>query len=488
MFPWRKLTQNLKPLWIPVTILGGLLLVSLVVQLTLAWLSYQRILPVDQHVRYLEQLQRNLTRVETTLASHLGGSESSPLSPDAWQNLHDSLQRLLNQANYLADSTPGNVQRAQQVLDKQSVHPEDSLLVIQQILRTVFVDETAVHQTLTHNILHDAEFQLELVGVVLLLLPASAIILLILMRRRIYSPLQHMGYLMEALGRKEYQTIQPSLVDPMFQPLTENYNRMVQRLAVLEAEHQQRKLWLEDQVETATRALMEQQFTLANTERLAALGEVMARIAHELRNPLAGIQMACTNMQKEMAENRDAEPYEDRMGMVVDETRRIIQLLNNLLAQARHEPEPLRKVDMQAAVRDLLKLAHYQMPEHITLVQQVPPGIVCALPDIQLRQALLNLILNARQALDEQAGTITVSAEREEEALMITVCDDGPGFPSDMLQDGIRSFRTHRQSGTGLGLSMVQRFVRSHDGKLELRNREPHGACVTLRLKCGASA
>ena len=119
----HKLTRNLKPLWIPVTILGSLLLVSLIVQLTLAWLSYDRILPVDEHVRYLEQLQRNLTRMETALASHLGADENSPLPPDDWQNLHDSLQRLLNQRNYLADSTPGNVQQAQKVLDEQTTAP-----------------------------------------------------------------------------------------------------------------------------------------------------------------------------------------------------------------------------------------------------------------------------------------------------------------------------------------------------------------------------
>lgn len=484
MFLLRKLTSNLKPLWIPVTILGSLLLVSLLVQLTLAWLSYGRILPVDQHVQYLEQLQRNLARVETALAAHLGEAGNSPLPPDSWQNLHASLQRLLNQRNYLADSTPGNVQQAQKVLDEQTTHPGDSLPAIQQILRTVFVDEATVHQTLTHNILSDAEFQLELVGIVLLVLPASAVILLVLMRRRIFSPLQHMGYLMEALGRSGYQTIHPAHVDPMFQPLIENYNRMVVRLSELEAEHQQRKRWLEEQVGKATRTLIGQQLALANTERLAALGEVMARLAHELRNPLAGIKMACTNMQDEMAESHDALPYQDRIGLVVKEIDRMIHLTNNLLVQAQHEPEQLREVSLKTTVKDLLALARYQIPAHIRLEQQIPPSMVCRLPDIQLSQALLNLILNARQALGNQPGTISLNVAHDDTTLTISVCDDGPGFPPDMLQDGIRAFRTHRAGGTGLGLSMVQRFVRNHDGKLELHNREPHGACVTLKLSC----
>lgn len=484
MLNWRKLTHNLKPLWIPVALLGGLLLVSLTVQLALAWLAYERILPLDQHVTYIERLQRNLTRVETVLADHLGQGENSPLSPDDWKNLHDSLQRLLNQHNYLAPSTPGNVQKAQRMLDEQGVDPGDSLPAIQQILRTVFVDEESVQQNLTHNSLHDAKVQLELVGAVLLVLPASAVILLVLMRRRIYSPLQQMGYLMEALGRKEYRTIRPAQIDPMFQPLIANYNQMVGRLAELEAEHQQRNHWLEEQVQAATRNLMEQQVNLANTGKLAALGEMMGRIAHELRNPLAGIEVACLNLQEDMEEAGDAEPYHERVGMVVKETGRIVQLLNNLLVQAHHEPEPLQETDLANIVRELLVLVRYQVPENIRLEQDIPPGILCRLPDSQLRQALLNLILNARQALADRPGSIALNGKMDAEGITLNVCDDGPGFPPAILKEGIRSFRTYRRDGTGLGLSMVERFARNHDGSVELHNREPHGACVTLKLRC----
>ncbi|WMP16055.1 ATP-binding protein [Thiothrix lacustris] len=224
----------------------------------------------------------------------------------------------------------------------------------------------------THNILHDAEFQLELVGVVLLILPASAIILLVLMRQRIYSPLQQMGYLMEALGHKEYQTIRLTQIDPMFQPLIENYNRMVGRLSDL----------------------------LTNT------------------------------------------------------------------------------------VRELLVLMRYQIPDHIHLEQNIPPGITCRLPDSQLRQALLNLILNARQALAARPGSITLSGSGDANGIILNVCDDGPGFPTAILEEGIRPFRTSRRDGTGLGLSMVERFARNHDGNVELHSHSPHGACVTLKLHC----
>ncbi len=400
-------SRTIQPLWIPMAVLGCLLLISLLAQLSLAWRSYDRLLPAEQHVNHLEQLQQTLTQADIT---YLG--------------------------------------------------------------------------SLIHSIFESARFELELGVLIVLALPAAAIILLTLLRRRILAPLQHMGYLMEMLGKQQYQRIPAENVDPMFQPLMENYNRMVVRLSELETEHLQREQNLQQQVEKAARTLIEQQRSLANTERLAALGEVMARLAHELRNPLAGVKMACTNLQQEMAENPAQAAQQERMALVGQEVDRMIQMLNSLLDQAHQKPEPVREVHLNKAIEDLLALARYQIPAHIGLHHDIKAEIVCRLPDIGLRQALLNLILNAQQALADQPGTITLQAYTENGILLINVCDDGPGFPPEVLQDGIRTFNTQRTGGTGLGLSMVQRFVRNLGGKLRLSNQQPHGACVTLQLNC----
>jgi signal transduction histidine kinase len=145
----------------------------------------------------------------------------------------------------------------------------------------------------------------------------------------------------------------------------------------------------------------------------------------------------------------------------------------------------MREVIPARAVSELVTLARYQIPPQIRIEQAIDDRLVCQLPDVLLRQALLNLLLNASEALGDSPGTITITAAVVDGVLRLEVCDDGPGFPAALFETGIRAFDTHRPGGTGLGLSMVQRFARACGGTLTLANRAPHGARVTLELPCG---
>jgi len=351
-------------------------------------------------------------------------------------------------------------------------------------MRKTFQHEAAKHVILTHALHQSALLEVKIGIIALITLPLSALIILILMRRRIYVPLQQMSLLMKSLGNQQYQSIPPDRVDPMFQTLFENYNNMVVRLSKLETEHIQNEQELQLQVEKAARTLIEQQRSLADTERLAALGEVMARMAHELRNPLAGVQMACSNLKTDMADKPQYQIYMERLSLMCSEINRMIDLLNSLLTQARHDPEPLRQVDIDSTIQDLLALARYQIPAQIKLQYQANHNIRCRLPDIQFRQALLNLILNARQAMAEKTGSITLHVSREDDTLIVRITDEGPGFPPEILDNNIRAFSSQRSGGTGLGLSMVKRFVHNQGGEILLSNLSPSGACVTLKLPC----
>jgi two-component system, NtrC family, sensor kinase len=138
-------------------------------------------------------------------------------------------------------------------------------------------------------------------------------------------------------------------------------------------------------------------------------------------------------------------------------------------------------------VAELLALVRYQAPPQVDISATVADDVRCMLPDSQLRQALLNLVLNAIHALERRSGSIVIAAESASGRLRLSVSDDGPGFPEEFLGEHVPAYKTGRSSGTGLGLAMVRRFARDLGGRLELSNRQPHGACATLVLPCGAA-
>jgi signal transduction histidine kinase len=253
---------------------------------------------------------------------------------------------------------------------------------------------------------------------------------------------------------------------------------MVNHLADLEDANRLHAQSLQQEVRLATQALLEQQYSLARAERLAAIGEVAAELAHEIRNPLAGIQMAIHNLRHEITSSDQL----DRLDLINAELKRMTKLLNDMLDQSRHLPEVSTSLDLKRLIQDLVTLTRYQIAESIHLEIDVPYPLQVHLPESGIRQALLNLILNAADALEGDPGTICIKVYTEKQGLCIDVMDDGSGFSRDMLEHGIRPFHTSRKRGTGLGLSMVQRFVKDVGGTISLTNQLTHGACVSLLL------
>jgi two-component system NtrC family sensor kinase len=188
--------------------------------------------------------------------------------------------------------------------------------------------------------------------------------------------------------------------------------------------------------------------------------------------------MTLSNLRADL---NDAE-LAGRVDLVLNEVSRLTRLLNQLLDSARHAPEPARAIQVHALVDEMLALTRCQVAANVRLESDIAPEITCVLPQDRLRQALLNLILNAAAAIADRGGTIEITATRAGDQLRIAVSDDGPGFPPEMLEAGIRPFWSTRVHGTGLGLAMVRRLARDIGGEVQLANRQPHGAMVTLIL------
>ena len=468
-----------RPVWLPVAITAVMLMIALALLQGSATRSLNRLQRLHTHLERLTQAQETSLRIQRILLHNF--DSAGTLSPAALEDIRADIGKMMAIHHDTEPEISAALQRALAALKPDNPDPRQALITALQELGHVLNAETYAHDTLMVGAKQAAQLELDIAATMMLVLPALALLIMFLVRKRILMPLKNLGWLMSQLARKDYAAAAARDIDPMLDPLIDNYNTMVRRLAELEREHQTRQESLESQVGAAARTLLDQQRTLANAERLAAVGEVAARLAHELRNPLAGMQLALTNLQHE---TRDPEHVE-RLGMVANELVRITALLNNLLDQSRHQPEPSRPVPLATLVDELLTLARYQIPERIRIHHEVPADLSWQLPENELRHTLLNLLLNACQAIGEGEGNIRVRARHEQHQLLLDVCDDGPGFPVSLLETGIRPFSSTRPDGTGLGLAAVQRFARNLQGGIRLHNVAPHGACVTLTLPEG---
>lgn len=467
-----------RPVWLPTTITAGVLLVALLLLFRLSWQSFHRLEPVYDHMAGIRTLEGVVSRLEGLLLDRLSGR--APPGPEALAEIRRDTEKLRNLRALRVHDTLSRVEGGLQALMVPDPDPDEVLGAAVREIRGALAAENAAKDRVLHDIRERAALELEISAAAIVVFPLLVLVTLFLLRKRIVGPLQAIAELMSHLGQRDFTAAHRGPVDPLVEPLVSNYNHLVGRLAALEAENAARRESLESQVRAATQALLEQQRDLANAERLASVGEVAAGLAHELRNPLAGIKVAIANLREDTEEPDHA----DRLGLVIDEVSRVTSTLNEFLDHSRHTPEQSVDLGLADVLDELLVLVRYQLPGGLEVRNEVPRGLRCHLPERRTRQAVLNLVLNAAAVIGEHGGHIAIGAEQVEGQLTISVRDDGPGFPRSILDDGVTPFATRRRGGTGLGLAMVRRFAADLGGRIELANREQGGARVSLHLPC----
>lgn len=466
-----------RPVWLPVVITAALLILALALLFAIAWRGVTRLQPLNEHLAHMTQVETISLQMQNILLNQL--DTQTAITATTVADLRSEINGMLaSEKKQLGPVITASLQNAQQALTDAGMSPPHAIASALTELSRIVKSEAIVHGILVREARETAELELAVASAAVVVLPALGLLILFLVRKRILVPLNNLGWLMSQLGQHDFTTAPTRDIDPMLKPLVDRYNDTVNRLVQLERAHNERQESLEMQVRVAASSLLEQQRSLAKAEQLAAVGELSARLAHELRNPLAGIQMALQNLQHEIEHDEHVE----RLEMISNELGRVTALLNGLLDQARQRPEPLRVVRLHNVVSELLTLARYQLPETIEITMNVPDLLEWRLPENGLRRSLLNLVLNAHQALGDMAGHIGISARQEGQQLSIEVCDDGPGFPQAILESKPRSFHSLRPGGTGLGLTAVQQFVEELRGTLTLHNIEPHGACARLTI------
>ncbi|MDH3999332.1 MAG: ATP-binding protein [Desulfuromonadales bacterium] len=221
---------------------------------------------------------------------------------------------------------------------------------------------------------------------------------------------------------------------------------------------------------------------LRRADRLSALGELSAGMAHEIRNPLGSIKGTAEILREGVA---DDDPKLEFAEILIKEVDRLNRVLEDFLRFARPTPVETERFSLNQIVREVLDLTRQQATHNRVEVSWLEqPDLELSGRGEQIQQALLNLLLNALQAMPD-GGTLEVNSERAADTVRISIADSGPGIAPEQRERIFNPFVTSRESGTGLGLAITQRIVQGHDGRIDLETAPGEGARFTIILPVG---
>lgn len=233
-------------------------------------------------------------------------------------------------------------------------------------------------------------------------------------------------------------------------------------------------------LDSVYRELQENFEQMKRAERLYALGQLSAGLAHEIRNPLASIEGAAIVVQRE---SHSEERRREFLDIIQKECRRLNRLLSSFLDFAKPRQPYLQMVDVDIVLDSVIVLARHAKGDGcIRLEKQVQAGLSTVECDPeQLKQVLLNLTMNAVQATPE-GGTVSLAARESERRLAIDIQDSGGGIDPRNLDRIFDPFFTTKEAGTGLGLAVAHRIVTQHGGTLNVLRNSLHGATFEILL------
>lgn len=228
--------------------------------------------------------------------------------------------------------------------------------------------------------------------------------------------------------------------------------------------------------------LSEKNRLLERKNRLAALGEMAAGMAHEIRNPLGGIQLYASMLARDVSDRPES-------AAVVEKIRNGVRRLEGLVSQVLQFTREIRPTaeacDLAAVIDEAVELASPQLQaKGLRCEVEIERPLVVQVDGRLMGQAVLNLLLNAVDATEHGGVRITARAHTDQEVrqLLMVIEDDGPGIEAEVMDRIFNPFFTTKDSGTGLGLAIVHRIIEAHDGSIRVSNREGGGARFEIRI------
>jgi len=238
-------------------------------------------------------------------------------------------------------------------------------------------------------------------------------------------------------------------------------------------------------IENVNRELSQARERLLESEKLAAMGEMAAGMAHEIRNPLVSIGGFTRRILK--AINEEDSPIRSYIEVIIEEVTRLEKTLSDILDFSRDTQENYARYDLHEVIREALYLLKRDMEEYkIEVSRQFSPDLPSVYVDKrQIKHVFYNLFLNACQAM-EKGGILTIKTYKtrvdDRPFIACDVTDTGPGIPPDLLPNIFNPFFTTKDTGAGLGLSIVHNILSRHQGEIDVFNKEGQGATFIVKL------
>ena len=240
----------------------------------------------------------------------------------------------------------------------------------------------------------------------------------------------------------------------------------------------------------AEEAIRSAQADLARAARLTTMGELTTSIAHEINQPLGAVVNNASACLRWLAA-QNLEEARRSLAMVIADGHRAAEIIGRIRALAQKAPPRKDWLDLNDTIRDVLALAQGELQAHRVLVRvELDGGLPMILGDrIQLQQVLLNLIVNALEAMsgggDGLYELVVRSARDPANGVLVSVSDSGPGLDPTSLDRLFEPFHTTKAQGLGLGLAISRRILEAHDGRLWATANVPRGAVFQFTVPVG---
>ncbi|HEX8145874.1 MAG TPA: response regulator [Pyrinomonadaceae bacterium] len=236
----------------------------------------------------------------------------------------------------------------------------------------------------------------------------------------------------------------------------------------------------------AEESLRQMQARLAHQEKIAELGRVAAQVAHEVRNPLTGLQLYSMHMKTKLAD-RMSEAELQLADRIIETINHLSQTVEQIMNFARPLSLERREADLNRVVADLLQLLGPQLAAaHVEpRVELSAEDMRAPLDESSLRSALTNLIINAVQAMNG-GGRLCVKTLRDGAGLRVEIADTGAGMTREQVGKIFEAFYTTKAKGLGLGMPYAKKVIEEHGGEIGVESSPGRGTLITVRLPAGA--